>query len=288
VREKAVLFGKARSLVGIVSYPPVTGRNVDRPAVILLNAGLVHRVGPNRLYVKMARELAAAGFVALRFDLSGIGDSRARQDNLPVYQSAISETQEAMDWLSEAKGSKRFILMGLCSGAANSFYTACHDTRIDGLVLLNAANVDDPNIRLSRDSRFYWRFALFNPKSWLRVIRGESSYRTILRTVAYNIKNVFAPNREISPEMEDLLATLRPQLRTLIKRDVRMLFVFGEWETGRYLVEKMFADEIREFNPSGNLKIETVPQTDHTFTQLQAQEHLLRVVNHWLNGVAQT
>ena len=57
--EEAVLFGTTQSLVGILSQPPREEAPRGLPAVILLNAGIVHRVGPNRLYVRMARELAA-------------------------------------------------------------------------------------------------------------------------------------------------------------------------------------------------------------------------------------
>jgi hypothetical protein len=47
------------------------------PAVmfVLLNAGAVHRQGPFRLYVHLARRLAALGFSCVRFDQPGIGDS---------------------------------------------------------------------------------------------------------------------------------------------------------------------------------------------------------------------
>jgi len=84
MREEAVLFGKTRSLVGIITDPHTVVNAHNHPAIVLLNAGVLHRVGPNRLYVKIARKLASAGFVVLRFDLSGIGDSKARRDNLPL------------------------------------------------------------------------------------------------------------------------------------------------------------------------------------------------------------
>src|SRR5215472_19382863 len=78
--EEAVQFGSLRSLAGIVSS--TSEKNEDKPGVILLNPGIVHRVGPGRIYVKIARALAAKGFVVLRFDFSGIGDSAARHDSL--------------------------------------------------------------------------------------------------------------------------------------------------------------------------------------------------------------
>src|SRR5689334_20064244 len=69
--ENAIVFGGDVRLVGIVTTPAET--RADRTGVILLNAGVVHRVGPNRLYVTLARRLAQAGLTVLRFDHSGIG-----------------------------------------------------------------------------------------------------------------------------------------------------------------------------------------------------------------------
>ena len=71
MREEVLLFGRTRALVGIITDPPHAARRQPLPAVILVNVGLVHRVGPNRLYVKLARSLAALGCdVAQGFHLS--------------------------------------------------------------------------------------------------------------------------------------------------------------------------------------------------------------------------
>ena len=63
--EMVVRFGDAESLVGIVTLPSAP---TNSTAVVLLNAGVIHRVGPHRMNVQLARRLAARGFTALRFD----------------------------------------------------------------------------------------------------------------------------------------------------------------------------------------------------------------------------
>ena len=137
MKEQAVLFGKDRSLVGVVTDPPEKKRGMDLPAVIFLNSGIVHRVGPNRIYVKMARHLSTMGFVVMRFDFSGIGDSQPRRDTLPFVKSAISEVQEAMGCLKEVRGVGHFVLIGGCSGARISFQAACQDARVVAAFLIN-------------------------------------------------------------------------------------------------------------------------------------------------------
>ncbi|MGH9337465.1 MAG: alpha/beta fold hydrolase, partial [Vicinamibacteria bacterium] len=64
--EKTLLFGKTKSLAGVVT-DPVGGRNLRTPPLgfVILNAGIVHHVGPNRIHVKLARRLAEAGFIVM-------------------------------------------------------------------------------------------------------------------------------------------------------------------------------------------------------------------------------
>ena len=100
MRERTLLFGDGKSLVGIITEPPPSDEVLARPAVILLNAGLLHRIGPNRVHVRLARRLAEAGFVVMRFDYSGIGDSRPRTDDTPFARSALAETRQCMDVLA--------------------------------------------------------------------------------------------------------------------------------------------------------------------------------------------
>jgi len=57
-RETAYNFGAQGNLVGIATTPAADASRTDLPAVLLLNAGLVHRVGPYRLYTDLARRLA--------------------------------------------------------------------------------------------------------------------------------------------------------------------------------------------------------------------------------------
>jgi hypothetical protein len=56
VWEEVTRLGADGQLLGIVSHPsPMVA---DRPIVILLNAGVLHRVGPHRMHVTLARQLA--------------------------------------------------------------------------------------------------------------------------------------------------------------------------------------------------------------------------------------
>src|SRR5262249_18773844 len=97
--EHPALFGRSASLLGILSRPTYE-LPARRPAVVILNTGIAHRVGHHRMYVKMARALAASGHLAFRFDLSGIGDSASRGDGVTPTEAHRADVSDALDWLT--------------------------------------------------------------------------------------------------------------------------------------------------------------------------------------------
>jgi len=288
VREQALLFGKTGSLVGIVTDPPARETVSCLPAVLLLNSGPIHRVGPNRLYVKMARKLATLGFVVFRFDFSGIGDSRARRDTIPFVPSAVAETQEAMDCLGVARGAKEFILAGICSGALISLKTACCDPRVVGVVPINAAGhrYGDGSADLYRTlANHYLRLAFsssFGLKVWRKALAGKVDYRGLLRAMGSQLIDVFAGRKRASPGAD----TVTELLRLLSQRGVWVVLVHAEADEGLDYLRVSLGEEIQSLIAAGKLRLEVIAQSNHTFTLLSNQEHLLQVVCDWIPALA--
>ena len=289
MKEEALLFGMTRSLVGIMTYPSESLGGDKLPAVIILNAGIMHRVGPNRLHVKIARTLASMGFVVLRCDFSGIGDSKVREDALPFEKSAIAETQEAMDCIHEAMGTERFLLMGMCSGATVSFKTACCDPRVEGAVLINARMHLHPMndelhayIRNRALSRHYWRIALFSSfraKNWLKAMTGKvASWKIISKMMTgFPIGRLFGHQKKVSSEVNHLWANLR----SLSERGVRLLHIYSEGDEGLDYLHVILGDKLKEWRSDGRLSMEVIQGANHTFTLLWSQEHFLNVIQDW-------
>lgn len=189
--EEPLLFGAGDGLVGVLSLP-AAGVDPERPALLLLNAGLVHRVGPHRLYVQAARRLAEDGFVCLRFDFSGIGDSLPRGDHLPYRQSTLAETRAAMDLLAERHGCRSFCLAGLSSGALVSMATALADRRVVGAALLNPHGFEDSaefesHIAQTSQARIY-AGNLRKLRSWQRLVTGQTDYRRLGRSLLHRLR----------------------------------------------------------------------------------------------------
>lgn len=289
MKEEAALFGAARSLVGILTDPGESARDTNLPAIVLLNGGIVHRVGPNRLYVKLARSLAAMGFAVFRFDFSGIGDSDVRSDHLPFSKSAISETQEAMNYLGATRGNQQFILMGICSGAKISFRTACCDPRVVGAVLINARGHlhDESDEALSAVikhralARHYWRIAVsssVSAKNWWKAMTGKVDYRRVIGVVmGFRPGTLRGRQRRTLPGANEAAT----DLPTLAERGVRLLHIYSEGDEGLDYFHVMLGDEMKRRVESGRIAVELIPGTNHTFALQWGQEHLLSVIRKW-------
>jgi len=296
MREDVCIFGDARSLVGVITDPAVPERSSRLPAIVLLNSGIVHRVGLNRLHVKLARILAATGFVGMRFDFSGIGDSPAREDNVPFRESTLHETQEAMNRLGQTRGIDRFVLVGLCSGAGIALQTACIDPRVAGVVAINCRGyLSGPNgggnshIRNRALLRHYWRIAFsssFRVKNWLKAITGKVNYRSFVGALGSGLLGLLSPHKIPSTPGDE--HPFKTDLRSLIDRGVPVLFIHAEGDEGLDYVQMVLGDDAKRWNDSKEFRLEIIQGANHTFALLWSQEKLLQVICNWAEQIYRT
>lgn len=271
IKEEAMMLGPHRSIAGVLT-PAADGGDV---AVLLLNAGLIHHAGPHRLYVRLARRLAAAGISAVRFDLSGIGDSPARTDNLPIFEMVVQEPREVMDSL-EPLGFRRFILMGICSGAYGAFKTALADPRVTGAVLINPQDFGgDSSDESHAWAQRYWKRSILRPRAWLNLFTGRINYGRLWRTLA---KQVSGGNRKA----EALTAGVKQEMDRLTSNSqVKLLFVMSEQDVSVEYLSLLLGGNMHAMQASGNLRSVLIPGADHLFTRLADQQRLIDEILTW-------
>ena len=273
MREKAIRFGKTSPLVGVLAEPTVKGS--DLPAVLLLNSGILHHVGASRLHVQLARRLANAGYTVLRFDYSGIGDSEARKDTLPFEKSAVLETQEGMDYLTQTRGAKSFVLMGLCSGADMAYKVALADPRVAGVFQMDAFCYRTQGYWM----RYYAQrvFSLTTWKNW--VARKLNPPRT-QDLPQRDTENTETPEyRRKFPPRESVAA----DLQTLMGRAVQLLYVFSGGQSEHYNHREQYKQSFPEVNFGDRLQVEYVAGADHLFTNLDHQRFVLDTTAAWMS-----
>ncbi len=111
------------AMFGVLTEPE---KPLEAPSIMLLNAGNDWHVGPNRLWVDVARRWAAMGFRCLRFDQSGLGDSATRPGTRPHVvrlPEAFEDVREAQEALEPADPTN-VIMVGLCSGGYQALENA--------------------------------------------------------------------------------------------------------------------------------------------------------------------
>ncbi|WP_165360759.1 alpha/beta fold hydrolase [Candidatus Chloroploca sp. Khr17] len=298
MNEEAIRFGPQRSLVGIVTDAGALA-NPELPAVVLLNAGLMHRVGPNRTYVQLARALAARGHTVMRFDFSGLGDSRPRADHLPYLESAPREARDAMDWLADQRGAHHFILIGHCAGAGVALLVARDDARVAAAVLINMEGGDaswteyDRMKKVSQmHARDYGTRALFSRERWAKVLSGRADYRSIARVVFkdiiwYRLASLrFQVKRTVvkrQPALREKQASLASAyLDPIINRGGAMLLLHSEGSTGLEQIRATFGAELDQRIAAGSLDITIINQSDHLFTLVARQRRLCDELVAWV------
>ncbi|MBB1087401.1 alpha/beta hydrolase [Lysobacter sp. SG-8] len=258
--ESAYRFGPG--LVGVLHRPCHEDGHVQDVAVILLNAGLVRRIGPYRQYVLLARLLARAGFTVLRYDQSGLGDSASASRE--AGDRRLREVRAAMTLVGAETGHMRFVLGGLCSGADDAFHIAVQDSRVVGTLLL-----DGPGYKTAG---FWWRHLLprvFSPRRW-RALLGHVGK---LRTHEPGLLDY----RDFPPQ-----ADARLQLQSLVERGVRMLFLYTSGSYYYVNHRSQLAAALGDAARAPAVTVEFWRDCDHTFYLQQDRTRMFAYTLGWM------
>jgi alpha-beta hydrolase superfamily lysophospholipase len=295
--EEAIEFGSSHPLFGILVHPATGARDGRRPAIIMTNSGCVHRIGPHRFYVGMARRWAALGFPVFRVDLSGIGDSPVPPgcvENITYPRHGVQDLEDAMACLTERVGARKFIVIGLCSGGDLAFKVGFKDERVVGAVMMNPRTFCVHDLAMVEEfhAGAYPLDSLMRPASWKKLLRGQVDVRRAARTVLPRVTQM------LKLRMSSLLQTPAPAksgdgeerhndvagcLRLMAERGVSTILVVSPKDPGVDYVDRHFPDEMRALNEVRGFHREDMPGTDHTFTSLYAQQQVSQVItDHFL------
>lgn len=286
MKERIVQFGDNKNLVGILTLP-LTQTRPAGPAVLLLNAGIVHRVGPNRLNVKLARAAAANGYPALRFDLSGLGDSGPSRSTEGHAQQAVTDIRLAVNVLLGQTEASSVAGFGICSGADNLYAAALADDRLSGMLL------HDP-------------YAYPTTEAWLRYVATRSIDVTRWKRkipeflsaamqraaelpggAARSVATGQAP-AETNPDDDRPLPPLEEfggNLLRLANRGMRISLTYSGGVAPVINTAQQFFNAFKKFDLDGKIDVTVLEHVDHTFTRIASQSELIGMLLRWLDGI---
>jgi pimeloyl-ACP methyl ester carboxylesterase len=275
IHDQAVMIGARKTLVGIMTQPTEHPPE-DRPVFVILNSGIIHRVGHHRMYVTLARELAGAGYQVLRFDLSGIGDSDSRGDRLPPLEGVLADVREVVDWLATARRARRVILVGLCSGADHALVYGISDPRVCGLVLL------DPSVPPT--GGYYLRYFLrhlMRPQSWINVAAGRGSFWKGLRKLLGLAHDDAWERHRLDLNAPAIRVFLQNAYQRSMDLGIQCLAVFTSGLGHQHNYRRQILDAFPTVPFTGRLRLEYFAGSDHVFTSEADRKRLFGIVMAW-------
>jgi Serine aminopeptidase, S33 len=278
LEEALCHFGADGHLFGVFTRP--TSEAAAKPAIVMLNAGSIHHVGPHRLYVGLARELALLGHPTLRLDHEGLGDSVLRaagRENHPYPPTAIEDLRAAMEFLAREHGCERFVVLGLCSGAHTAFHAGreLREAPIERLVLINpwyfywSEGLSlDTSVNHYENVAGYQR-SMKDPERWKKLLRGQVDLARLARVAAAHVA------KTVRGRWDDLREMVVPGAGTRLSRHVgeiaaqgrRMNVYVSDGEPAAAILMTEAKRAVRRATRSGALTIESVAGGDHTFSQ---------------------
>ncbi|MFA5190834.1 MAG: alpha/beta fold hydrolase [Verrucomicrobiia bacterium] len=144
--ETPLVFDSADfQLVGMLHRPEqppaikTPASRIPKPAVLFLHGFTGQKTEAHRLFVKAARALARAGFIALRFDFRGSGDSGGEFEQVTV-SGWRQDARAALGVLLRQAGVDvgRVGVIGMSMGGAVACHLAAGEPRVRSLALWSA------------------------------------------------------------------------------------------------------------------------------------------------------
>ncbi|MSP61015.1 MAG: hypothetical protein EXR72_11850 [Myxococcales bacterium] len=268
-----------------------------RRGILLLNAGAIHHVGPNRLYVALARRWAALGHVVARLDLAGLGESPARvgeRDNVVYPERALEDVSAALAWLGRQPGVLTRHAVGLCSGGYHAWKAAVAGQPVDGVVVINPLTffwkpgmpLDFAPHRLAIEAQRYARSAR-SLASWWKLLRGEARFDAVLHVVTRRAASLaFHRARSIARRVGVTLGDdLAAELESVARRGVAIAFLFAAGDPGIELLRVQGGHSVEALQRKGALTIDTIAGPDHTFTPLWSHPPFAARLGALLDGI---
>jgi alpha-beta hydrolase superfamily lysophospholipase len=288
VTERPVFFTSDTVLFGILTEPHTEEKR--RRAVILLNAGADNHTGANGMYVELARQWARRGYVVLRMDLAGIGDSATRPgrpDNEVFPPGALDDIRTAAEFLRGRYRARDITIFGLCSGAYHALRAAVAGIPVNRILMVNPQNyfwkegatLDTLQVAEVVRNPGVYRQKIFSGAAWRRLLTGKVNVlriaRIYLQRPLLDLESLF---RNLVRRMHlHLPYDLGWELREIAARGVRIVFVFARGEAGIDLLKIEAGYVVKQLGE--RCRVHVVDGADHVFSQSKPRGVLTKILS---------
>lgn len=240
---------EGQTVYGMMHLPEGKGKF---PAVALCHGFTGNRIETHRLFVKMARLLAASGIAALRFDFRGSGESEGDFEQVTV-SGEITDALAALDFLRKQPeiDPNRIGLIGLSLGGCVATCAASRDGKVKALVLWAAVAI----------------------LKGLSIEGVPPETRDLLEKQGW----VDFGGWKVSKKFYEDAAKIDP-LREALRYDGAVLIIHGAKDT------VVPVDHAHRYHSTFQCtkKLHIIPDADHTFARVNWEEEAMKVTLDWL------
>jgi alpha-beta hydrolase superfamily lysophospholipase len=295
VTERPVYFNSEAVLFGIVTEP--RQGETRRRAVIMLNAGADHHIGANGMYVGLARHWARRGYVVLRMDLAGIGDSGTRPgrpDNEVFPPAVLDDIATAIEFLRTRYRAGDITLFGVCSGAYHALRAAVAGMPVNRILMVNPQNyfwkqgmkLNDLQLAEVVRNPGVYRQQVFSGSAWRRMLTGRVNIWRIAKIYFHRpLLAVESTFRDIARFLHvPLPHDLGSELAAIDARGVRVVFVFARGEPGIDLLKIEGGSAVTRLGERCHVHI--IDGGDHIFSQSGPRALMKKVLSEELSARA--
>ena len=158
------------TLAGTLTTPPAAAERMRSPAVVLVSgSGVDERdavISDIPIFAQLAGDLANRGFVVLRYDKRGVGQSGGRLETVTLQEYA-DDVVATVKWLDKRKDvdKRRIAVVGYSEGGAIGMLAAAREKKISALVLVAAPGTRGVDLVLEQQqySPWYRSLLMFDP-----------------------------------------------------------------------------------------------------------------------------
>lgn len=245
---------------------PTSEQRGELPTVAFLNTATDHHIGPGRLWVELARKLAADGFISVRLDLPGLGetDPVAGRITGESYDPAFIDDLAAA--ASDVADGRPVVNVGLCSGAYHAMEWSLRSPAA-GVVAVNPVLSFVPWEAANGplDAR---RRIVHVPNTAARRLGGSS--------------RLAAVKQHLPPVVWRLLAAAKVHpaptagLRLVVDSGSHLVLALSGSDAAPYL--NRGNAELNRLLTSGRLDVATFPEADHGLFQAASRRQVAEIV----------
>lgn len=254
--EQQIIIHTDSQQLSSVLHMPQCNEHEKKPAVVICHGFISSKVGQHRVFVSLARQLCQDGFIVLRFDYSGCGESSGEYRDVTITQQ-IEETKKIIDFVAEHPNvdTANITLLGHSMGGAIAASVAAIDTRIQQLILLSP---------------------VAEPLHDILGILGQERYQRCLQEGIVNYEGF-----EIGKDFFSSLSQVNP-LAGIHQFKGNVLLVHGSEDVETPLQNAYQYQAVLEKRLGSHCELKIIDEADHCYSSPIWKKELTAFILRWL------